>query len=508
MSTGPSATVSSPFSRDAAPAGPARGGPVRPPNVLFVLWDCVRAKSIGLSGGARVAKTPVLDALARRGTNFPQAVAPANWTVPSHMSFMTGSYPNVHGLRTFRRGAAPSETIASWLRRRNYETSLFTEMVHLVGGYGLEDGFDHRASRRIGISDEERTITNKLVGHADLLYSASVRRLVERLPPLIVPMNAANHPQEVAYKRDVCSEAMVEQFDQWLGRRDPSRPFFSFFNFVDGHEPYPIIPNGHRIGPLARWYARTPRYFLLAVEGLQKLVPWSTLVDGYHASIELADQKLGRLLAALERQGESDRTMVIVTADHGQSFGEGQNVYHGCGATDSITRVPLVVVPPSTNSVPKVVPRWTSLCDLTSWIKSIASGWAPYDDDGRAPLPYRSAAPTGSVVYCEGAPASDPNRSLRGVRPAELWNHRLLAAYLEDTKVVLDQNTGRLYQWTGPGDPDARAPVVWEPGEGTVLRRQLFGAYEDGDHRRASSSAAPEGLHEELDRRLRSWGYD
>ncbi|MCI4351581.1 MAG: sulfatase [Thermoplasmata archaeon] len=490
------------------PAGAAAPPTARPPNVLFVLWDCVRAKSIGPSANGSVARTPVLDGLARRGTRFPRAVAPANWTLPSHMSFLTGMYPNVHGVRTFQRGTAPTETITSWLRRRGYETGLFTEMVHLVGGYGLEDGFDHRAARRAGISDEERTVVNRLVGHADVLYSASVRRLVERLPPLIVPMNAVNHPQEIAYKREVCGDAMLQEFDGWLGARDAARPFFAFFNFVDGHEPYPIVPNGSRIGPLARWYARTPRYYLLAVDGLQRLVPWSALVGGYHASIAMADAKLGRMMETLGRHGESDRTFIIVTADHGQSFGEGQNVYHGCGATDSITRVPLVVTPPPSLSVPSEVQRWTSLCDLPSWIKAVASGRVPFGEDGRAPLPFRAAAPAGPDVYSEGAPASDPNRSLTGVRPGELWNHRLLAAYLEERKVVLDQETGRLYEWNGPGDPDARSPIVHEAGDGAVLRRELFSAYEEGDRRRAGMTSVPGPMPLELDRRLRSWGYD
>jgi arylsulfatase A-like enzyme len=495
----------------AASLGRARAPPSaahRPPNVLFVIWDCARAKSIGLSGGDRVARTPTLDALAREGTWFPRAVAPSNWTVPSHMSFLTGTYPNIHGVRTFHRGRPPLETIAVWMRRHQYDTALFTEMVHLVGGYGLEEGFDHRAGRRLGVSDEERTVTNRLVGHADVLYSARVRRLVERLPPLIVLMNAVNHPQEVAFKRDVCGEAMVDEFGAWLARRSSARPFFSVFNFVDAHEPYPMVDGGSRIGPLAKWYARTPRFFLLAVDGLQRLVPWDTLVDGYHASIELADRKLGRLLNLLEDRGERERTMVIVTADHGQSFGEGGNVYHGCGATDSITRVPLVVAPPQEWSVPPVVANWTSLCAIPSWIKAAATGRPPYDDAGRAPVPFGSAAPGGPIVYCEGAPASDPNRSLHGVRTNELWNHRLLAGYRENQKVVLDTKTGYLFEWNGLDDPDHHEPRVWQPEEGRSLRAEFFGAYESAESAGLTAPLGRETMPSEISRRLRSWGYD
>ena len=281
----------------------------RPPNIVVGVLDCARAKSFGLSGGRRVARTPVLDALARRGTAFPRAVAPANWTVPSHMSMFTGTYPNVHGRRTFARGEAPFETFATWLGRQGYETALMSEMVHLAAGYGLEDGYALRRSRRMGVSDDERTLTNRLTPHLGFLYGPGVRTLVERLPPFIVPMNAVNFPQEVAYKREVCGTYLLDDLDAWLGSRDAARPFHLFFNFVDAHEPYDLVPNGHAPGLLDRWYARTPRYYLLAVRGLQGHVPWSALEGGYLRSIERADAKIGRLLEILERHGERGRTV-------------------------------------------------------------------------------------------------------------------------------------------------------------------------------------------------------
>jgi Sulfatase len=489
----------------ATPSG--EGG--RPPNVVLVILDCARAKNFRTSGGDRIARTPVIDDLAARGTAFPRAVAPANWTVPSHVSIFTGSYPNVHGLRTFRRGVMVPDTTATQLKRSGYETAMFTEMVHLVGGYGMEEGFDVRRARRMGISDEQRTVANSLLGHANFLYSPKVLKLVEKLPPLITPLTMMNHPQEVAYKEDVCNQYTLDAFSTWLGARSTERPFYSFFNFVDVHEPYELVPNGSRLDFLDRVYIHTPRFYLLAVPGLQSHVDWDALVAGYIYSIEQADAKVGQLVELLRQKGELDRTMIIVTADHGQSFGESGNVFHGCGATDSIVRVPLVVAPPAGMSVPRRVERWVSLCEVDSWIRAAAAGAAPYDAEGHAPFPYSVTAPDSTIVYCEGGPASDPNRSLRGIRTDQSWNRRLLAAFRQDEKFVLDLATGDILYWKLTGDPDAVEPTRFTGVEAQRLRVEVFRPYEAQEASRESQAAShPAAPEVALDARLKSWGYD
>ena len=102
----------------------------RPPNVVTIVLDCARAKNFSTSGGDRLAKTPEIDSLAASGTAFPRAVAPANWTVPSHFSIFTGAYPSVHGIRTYQKMAEPPRTTAAWLRRAGDETSMFTEKLY------------------------------------------------------------------------------------------------------------------------------------------------------------------------------------------------------------------------------------------------------------------------------------------------------------------------------------------------------------------------------------------
>jgi hypothetical protein len=356
------------------------------------------------------------------------------------------------------------------------------------------------------MSDEDRTSSNKLASHSNALYSPWVRSLLERLPPFVVALNMINHPQEEAFKREVCNSYVIDEFEQWIGGRDKERPFHAFFNLVDAHEPYPIIENGTRTGALARWYGRTPRYYLLAVPGLQALVPWKQLLAGYIWSIEKADEKVGRILRILEATGERERTMVIVTSDHGQSFGEAGNVFHGCGATDSITRIPLVVSPPTQFSVPAKIDDWVSLTSIDSWVRATASGLAPFEEDGRAPLPFSASASPADWIYCEGAPASDPNHSLRGIRPEATWNRRLVAAYRGQEKYIVDVATGDVLRWNTSTDPDPRAGESFTGRDAAQVRADVFGEYDTKNALvSAIESNAPETA---VDRRLKSWGYD
>jgi Sulfatase len=481
----------------------------RPPNIVTIVLDAARAKNFSVSGGDQLARTPAIDSLAARGTTFPRAVAAANWTVPSHFSLFTGKYPNVHGVRTFQKVPGLPETTATHLRQAGYETAMFTENLHLAGGYGLEEGVDVLRSRRIGVSREQRTVVNRLSSRVNFAYSAPTRKLISEVPPIVAPLSLLFHSQEVAYKRDVCGQYTLDWFSEWIRQRSTDRPFHAFFNFVDTHDPYDLVANGHRIGVLERIYLTAPRYYMLSVPGFQSHLQWGALLRGYIRSIEEADRKIAQLLATLQENREVDRTLVIVTSDHGQSFGEGGNIFHGCGATDSVTRVPLVVAPPAGMQVPRRVERWVSLCEVDSWIRSAASGLVPFGEDGHAPFPQSARSPSSEVVYCEGGPASDQVRSLTGIGMDQAWNHRLLAAYRGNEKFVVDLDTGEIRRWEGPGDSDQKTPEPLPAASAATVRREVFGPYEvEEANRRARAAGGPAPMDLEIDERLKSWGYD
>lgn len=482
-----------------------------PPNIVVVVLDCVRAKSLRLWGGDAPAETPQLDSLARRGTTFRRAVAPANWTVPSHWSMMTGMYPAVHGMRRAGQGSPPRESIAGELSRAGYETALFSEQEFLLAGIGLESGYSLKVgpSTGAGAITEEHAPHRGRLGGTDRLYSDWALRLFGLAPPLMVPFTAYDYRVQTAYKRKICGDEIPQKWGTWLRARDRSRPFHAFVNFVDAHEPYISSPDSDPLRFLPRWYARTPRNFLLLLPGLRARTPWTALVKEYHRAISSADRKLGLVVEALTENGEIENTALIITSDHGQAFGEDGTVFHGNGATDAVTRIPLLVVPPEGRSSPERIDRWTSLCEVPAWVRGFVHGdfdlgAAPHRTDSYAP----ELLPNGTV-YCEGSPASDFGKLLRGRRPAERWNHRLLAAYQGHEKWTLDQDTGDVAHWEVNGWADDSVPGI--PLEGKAarsVRESIFAPYERlkiGP--RASESSAP-AMEAAVAERLRSWGYD
>ena len=115
----------------------------KPPSVLLVTIDTLRADRVGAYGDAQ-ARTPQLDALARSGVLFERAYSPVPLTLPAHATLLTGLLPPQHGVRgngSFALGPAP-RTLAEVLRRRGLATAAFVGAFPLARRFGLDRGFD------------------------------------------------------------------------------------------------------------------------------------------------------------------------------------------------------------------------------------------------------------------------------------------------------------------------------------------------------------------------------
>jgi arylsulfatase A-like enzyme len=321
-------------------------------NVLLIVWDTVRAADLSLYGYPRNT-TPNLVRWARKGVRYDLAVAPASWTYPSHTCFFTGHWPFQLTSQWKFTLDAPVPTLAEHLASRGYETAGFSaNTVNCTYESRLDRGFTHFEDYPIspwyllGRTVVGSWLVENVLCHNDF-YESKWIRLQSR--------NAG---------------AISNAFLDWLRRRRQDRPFFAYLNYFDAHDPYfppPEYEGRFGIRP------RSPRdyQFLLdygtpGLKTLQNRDIWMAK-DCYDDCIAYLDDHLGRLLDTLEGQGILENTLVIITSDHGESFGEHGLYLHGVSLYLDETAVPLVILSPDAPAN-RVVAEPVSLRDLPATV--------------------------------------------------------------------------------------------------------------------------------------------
>jgi arylsulfatase A-like enzyme len=163
----------------------------------------------------------------------------------------------------------------------------------------------------------------------------------------------------------------------WLTRRaQPERPFFAFLNYFDAHYPYQLPPGRiHRFG--AEPTDDYQRFLIHHWWDLDKttLSPKGVAfaLDAYDDCIADLDEQLGKLVDELERRGILEQTWLIITSDHGESFGEHAGVFcHGKSLYETELHVPLLIIPPTGSTTRQTVKEPVSLRDLAATIVDLA----------------------------------------------------------------------------------------------------------------------------------------
>lgn len=285
------------------------------PNVLLLVLDTVRALELSAYGYER-ATSPSLVALADSGVRFERAVATAPWTLPSHASLFTGRYQRDLSVGWSTALDTVPPTLAEHFAARGYATGGFiANLRYCAREYGLGRGFQtYRDFALVGSQLVGSTMAGRrLIGLYDDLFGRYV---------LVGRKDAAR---------------VVDEFLEWQGEQG-TRPTFAFLNFFDAHEPYaPDAPYDLQFldaEPPTRSLIVGERHDPKEVEALR---------GAYDGAIASLDAQLGRLFDELRRRQLLDRTIVIVTADHGEEFAEHGYMSHGNGLNFPALHVPLIV---------------------------------------------------------------------------------------------------------------------------------------------------------------------
>jgi arylsulfatase A-like enzyme len=357
----------------------------RASNVLFVVMDTVRAASLSLHGYDRDT-TPNLVRLAQRAVRFEQARSTAPWTLPSHASMFTGRWP--HDLSVAETVPLDSTypTLAEFLSRRGFATGGFVANAFFCNAwYGLGRGFEHYED----FHGDEVIITL-----AETLHCS-------RLGHGLLVMTG--HPS-LSNRRRKDAARINRDFLNWLDTEN-TRPFFAFLNYFDAHHPF-VPPDGFNrrfgFGPISpkelttllEWDKRTR----------DKVSPQDAAlaVSAYDDCISYIDQELGRLIDQLESRGVLDRTLVIITSDHGESMGEHGFFGHAKSLYNQEVHVPLLIIPPGGLTRGVSVREPVSLRELPATVAELLG--AVRD----SPFPGRSLARFWDSRPVPGSPFSGP----------------------------------------------------------------------------------------------------
>jgi arylsulfatase A-like enzyme len=476
-------------------------------DVLWIVMDTTRADAVLIPGA-----TPSLERLAGGGARFENAYAAASWTLPSHASMFTGTYPSRHGLTGLtarfvsgeeRQGRGPhfvqgrlsERTIADVFRAAGYATVGFSENPWVSPGTGLATGFE-QFQESWDLPGRNGTLFERVLKQA---------RIAGLLP--------ATHTHRT-----------VASVRRWLRKRDPRRPFFAFVNFLEAHAPYAppsaFAPQGARArspSPALRRAAEDPLSYVAGEADLD-VDELAALRALYQAEVTSLDAEIGELLTFLEASELLANSIVVVTSDHGENFGWQGLASHAFALNEALIRVPLIVhahgiIPPA-----RSIAHAVSLVDLFPTLLALCG--VPFEHPDRlqglslVPLLEAEPEPESELARRSILAEDAENRALLDVAqkdyPAHDWSRyaRSLQSIMHEGVKYVRASDGSHDLYDLAHDPDEHANLIDEKATlatelAALLEQQVRITMADG---RPEDEPA-EMLDLAVQDRLRSLGY-
>jgi arylsulfatase len=417
--------------------------------------DSLRHDHLGCYGYARDT-SPHIDQLAAEGVRFTNALSPTSWTLPAHMTLLTGLPPERHGVNVDgRRLQKEVLTFAEVLREAGWATAGFVSGPYLHSSYGFAQGF--------GRYDDATFVSPDVLSH-----------------------------------RAVTSPGLVQLVIGWLRewrRAEASAPFFVFLHMWDVHYDFiPPAPFDEMFDPdyegdvTADLFSRSRDIH----PGMERR-DLDHVIALYDGEIRYTDFHLGELLDHLAEQGLLDATIVLVTADHGEEFFEHGEKGHGRNLYGETVRVPLVARWPAKISPGGVVDQLVTLEDVPRTLLSLL---------GIPAAPELARWGRDLSPLLDGPAGSVPRRAAFGDLHGQLAYLRTDSHKFIST--LVGQRREELYDLRS--DPAERRNLLEaRPGLGGEFRAELWSWRGGSAH--VDGFAEPAPLPPELELQLRALGY-
>jgi arylsulfatase A-like enzyme len=308
----------------------------RPPSIVLISVDTLRADRLGCYGNDRWGRSPspVADGLAAGGILFENCTAPRGQTHPSIASMLTGQYPITHGLRENGQRPRPGHpSFVERLEKEGFETAGFVANMH---------AWSLSSPRR------PEWWTHGFAAFGD-----------GGVGGMLPAGGAGDQPRPPGFEHWLWDESVEKQALDWIGRSGPdgSRPYFLWVHFYDVHQPYSLQHGYPDFNP---GYEGRLSPEPDGADPVAAAINAATLTDTplpadehehvmalYDSAVAGVDARIGRILDALRERGLLENTWIIYTSDHGEELGDHNNYYyHGASIYESVLHIPLIVTGP------------------------------------------------------------------------------------------------------------------------------------------------------------------
>ena len=426
-------------------------------NVVLLVVDSLRAASLDPRNAANPS-TPFLRSLDRDTICFKRAYATECWTLPTHCSMFTGLLPSQHGAHFHTMaytGEAP--TVAELLSTAGFDTEVVTRNFVFDGTIpGIVRGF-RRRTQLLSPAGTFNPFTLFLA-----MAKPRFRRHI-RSTGFFHPLHRDNRSFLSTFARAMMPADRLSLdyiLEKMAAHRRAGSKYFIFNNLYDVHAPYPptqssILRSFLSLSGVAENLSFP--YVMSQLGGHKYLLPGFHLSEGgrrmllgrYHAAIELMDAKLDDFFRSARRDGLLDDTVVILTSDHGEAFGDHGLYLHDASVYDTHLHVPLWVHWPG--RAPEIVDDVVSTRDLFGLMCSAALGAGPQETI--LDPAYRARRPIALAEHFH-YPHAD------GIGPSYKQN---LAAAIGGTRKIIQRREG-LMIYDIVSDPQESAPETTSLG--------------------------------------------
>ena len=467
------------------------------PNVFLAVMDAVRSDHLSCYGHPRKT-TPNIDIIAQESVLFENVFSAAPWTPPSHASMFTGMYPSQHGVlgkNLYLDEEIP--TIAEIFSSEGYETLGICVNYWVSTKTGLARGF------------------NRFVSELNRGY---IKRFAPRLSLDWIIFCLETDIRFMVHNWS--HEAKVfQEIKRWiLNSQKRNKPFFIFVNYFDAHTPYDppqpfkkkfqkVYNRNVDLEKISDVFNSRHGYPYIAKETEVSEEEWDVLRSWYDGSIAYIDFFLGKLFDYLKERELYDDTFIVITSDHGESFGEHQLANHLFCLYDTLLHVPLIMRHPELTSEGKRISNIVSNIDIFPTLLDILNMKSNSKISGVNLIPFENRIYHKYVCAEYGPPLADIT-ALKRLSPnvessiCNKYNKNLKCIRSDDFKYIIASD-GKEELYNLEKDPDESKNIIVEfPEKAKELKSLLTAELKARPINKRIST-----FDDEMKKRLRELGY-